>query len=260
MNPIRWSSRHSELFLTQMCNHTRILQISMSSNKCSKTLKQRLIYINCSLYFFSLFCFAFLLNAFTLIHSFVTKKLFLSSLGSTTLKMSDAASETQIRHAAHDHDNRSSIVSYEEKPRLQSKYRDYMNPRRRKYWYLCVPTTIVITILVVVLVLFVAFPKIAQNTINGSSININSAQITFPNQNGGSISKRDGTDGNSTFNLAMESSLSNTGPFSATITFDTIDVYYNGTILVSAWYAYAKLSFLFILTQHLVTFQCSLEL
>src|ERR1700731_4148022 len=104
--------------------------------------------------------------------------------------MSDAASETQIRQV-HDQDVRSSVVSYEEKPLHQSKYRDYMNPRRRKYWYLCVPVTIVIVILVVVLILFVAFPKIAQNTINGSSISINSASITFGNQNGGSVSKRD---------------------------------------------------------------------
>ncbi|KAI8579351.1 hypothetical protein K450DRAFT_288548 [Umbelopsis ramanniana AG] len=107
-----------------------------------------------------------------------------------------------------------------------------MNPRRRKYWYLCIPVTIVIVIVVVVLALFVAFPAIAQNTINGSSINIQNADITFGST--GSVSKRDVTDGNSTFNLDMKSSLSNTGPFSATITFDTIDVYYNDTILLGS--------------------------
>lgn len=145
--------------------------------------------------------------------------------------MSDAASDTQIRQAhAHDHDQ-SSIASYDEKPHHQSKYRDYMNPRRRKYWYLCVPVTIVITVVVIVLILFVAFPAIAQNTINGSSIDIQAASISFGNT--GTVSKRDGTDGNSTFNLDLKSGLSHTGPFSATIVFDTIDVYYNDTILVS---------------------------
>jgi hypothetical protein len=145
--------------------------------------------------------------------------------------MSDAASDTQIRQAhAHDHDQ-SSVISYDEKPHHQSKYRDYMNPRRRKYWYLCVPVTIVIVIVAVVLALFVAFPAIAQNTINGSHIDIQAASISFGST--GSVSKRDGTDGNSTFNLDMKSSLSHTGPFSATITFDTIDVYYKDTILVS---------------------------
>ncbi|KAI9279037.1 hypothetical protein BC943DRAFT_298272, partial [Umbelopsis sp. AD052] len=107
-----------------------------------------------------------------------------------------------------------------------------MNPRRRKYWYLCIPITIVIVVVAVVLALFVAFPAIAQNTINGSSINIQNAAISFGNT--GSVSKRDGTDGNSTFNLDMKSSLSHTGPFSATIAFDTIDVYYNDTILLGS--------------------------
>jgi uncharacterized membrane protein (DUF485 family) len=146
-----------------------------------------------------------------------------------TLKiMSDAASETQIRPAAQVMDDHSSIASYDEKEiHPRSKYRDYMNPRRRKYWYLCVPTTIVIVVLVVVLILFVAFPKIAQNTINGSSISVDSASISFENTNGGSVTKRDTPDANSTFILSMNSSLSHTGIFSATIKFDTISVYYN---------------------------------
>ncbi|CAM0140292.1 hypothetical protein VKS41_005895 [Umbelopsis sp. WA50703] len=142
--------------------------------------------------------------------------------------MSDAASETQIRPAAQVMDDHSSIASYDEKEiHPRSKYRDYMNPRRRKYWYLCVPTTIVIVVLVVVLILFVAFPKIAQNTINGSSISVDSASISFENTNGGSVTKRDTPNANSTFILSMNSSLSHTGIFSATIKFDTISVYYN---------------------------------
>lgn len=152
--------------------------------------------------------------------------------------MSDAASETQIRPAAQALDDHSSIASYDEKQvQPRSKYRDYVNPRRRKYWYLCVPTTIIITILVVVLILFVAFPKIAQSTINGSSITVDSASISFANANGGSVAKRDAPDANSTFTLSMKSSLSHTGIFSATIKFDTVSVYYKSNdseILVSS--------------------------
>ena len=102
---------------------------------------------------------------------------------------------------------------------------------RKKYWYICVPVTIAIVLLVVLLILFVGFPKIAQGAIDGSSINVNTAQISFPTQTG-SVSKRDNVDGNSTFTLTMNGSLSNTGPFSATITFDEISVYFNESVLV----------------------------
>ena len=126
-------------------------------------------------------------------------------------------------------------------PSEGSHYDDYSEKRpapkfyrRRKYWYICAPVTIAIVLLVVLLILFVGFPKIAQGAINGSSITVHTAQITFPDQTG-SVSKRDATDGNSTFILSMDSTLSNTGPFSATITFDEISVYFNDSIKV--WFA-----------------------
>ncbi|CAO3693098.1 unnamed protein product [Umbelopsis ramanniana] len=134
--------------------------------------------------------------------------------------MADAVSERHIQAS-----EPSVYDEYDEKRPATKFY------KRRKYWYICVPVTIAIVLLVVLLILFVGFPKIAQSSINGSTITVHNAQITFPNQSG-TVSKRDGTDGNSTFILSMESDLSNTGPFSATITFDEISVYFNDSILL----------------------------
>ncbi|KAG2183772.1 hypothetical protein INT43_006783 [Umbelopsis isabellina] len=133
--------------------------------------------------------------------------------------MSDAASETHMRP-----EDGSVYDEYNEKVPEKKKFY-----RNRKYWYICVPVTIAIVLLVVLLILFVGFPKIAQSSINGSSITVNKAQITFTDSTG-AVSKRDATDGNSTFTLIMDGSLSNTGPFSATIDFDEISVYFNNTI------------------------------
>jgi hypothetical protein len=138
--------------------------------------------------------------------------------------MADAVSEKHIEAS-----EPSVYDDYDEKKTTPKFY------RRRKYWYICAPVTIAIVLLVVLLVLFVGFPKIAQNTINGSSITVHTAQITFPDQTG-TVSKRDTVDANSTFILSMDSSLSNTGPFSATIAFDEISVYFNDSVLVNEPY------------------------
>jgi hypothetical protein len=138
--------------------------------------------------------------------------------------MADAVSERHIQAS-----EPSVYDEYDEKRPATKFY------KRRKYWYICVPVTIAIVLLVVLLILFVGFPKIAQSSINGSTITVNNAQITFPNQSG-TVSKRDGMDGNSTFTLSMESDLTNTGPFSATITFDEISVYFNDSILVNTFF------------------------
>jgi hypothetical protein len=135
--------------------------------------------------------------------------------------MSDAASDTHMKP-----EDGSVYDDYSEKVPEKKKFY-----RNRKYWYICVPVTIAIVLLVVLLVLFVGFPKIAQSAINGSSITVNNAQITFSEPTG-SVSKRSTNDGNSTFFLTMDGSLSNTGPFSATIDFDEISVYFNDSIKV----------------------------
>ncbi|KAG0174916.1 hypothetical protein DFQ28_003659 [Apophysomyces sp. BC1034] len=117
---------------------------------------------------------------------------------------------------------------YAEKPAAPPRQRFY---KKKKYWIICSIITIILIVVIVLLVLFVAFPKIAQSVMNHSGVDVESAQITFtPPHN---LRKRDqAPDGNSTFYMDMKSKMTNTGPFSATISFDNpIEVQYNGNTL-----------------------------
>jgi len=57
------------------------------------------------------------------------------------------------------------------------EYEDVKQPnrpkfyRRRKFWYCCIPTTIITIIIAVVLALYVIMPKIAQGLMNKATIN-----------------------------------------------------------------------------------------
>lgn len=123
---------------------------------------------------------------------------------------------------------------YAEKPAAPVKRPFYKN---KKYWLICSIITVIVTVVVVLLILFVAFPKIAQSTLNHSTIQVNTAQITFeapPDSStaGSTVQKRDVLDANSTFYMHMVTDLKNTGPFSAQIQFeDNVQVLYNNTVL-----------------------------
>lgn len=128
----------------------------------------------------------------------------------------------------HLYGNDDGYEEYAEKPTAPVKRPFYKN---KKYWIICSIITVIVTVVVVLLILFVAFPKIAQSTLNHSSIQVNTAQITF-DAPAGTVQKRDVGDANSTFYMHMVTDLKNTGPFSAQIQFeDNIQVIYNNTVL-----------------------------
>lgn len=125
------------------------------------------------------------------------------------------------------------LDEYSEKPPPVQRRRFYKN---KKYWIICSIISVIVIVVAVVLILYVIFPKIAQSLMNHSGISVNKAQITFTKPdslNGAVYSKRDGGDDlNTTFYMSMESSLSNTGPFAATIKFhNPVEVYYNNSLL-----------------------------
>lgn len=134
-------------------------------------------------------------------------------------------------------DNRSAedadmMEEYSEKPAAPRKRPFY---KTKKYWIICSIISAIIIIVVVLLALFVFFPLIAQSLMNGAKINVDAAQITFSKPNalaGQTYSKRDGDNLNTTFYMNMQSSLSNTGPFSASIKFhNPVEVYYKDQVL-----------------------------
>ncbi|KAG2207252.1 hypothetical protein INT46_008870 [Mucor plumbeus] len=124
------------------------------------------------------------------------------------------------------------MEEYSEKPAAPPKRRFY---KKKKYWIICAIITVIVVIVVVCLAIFVFFPMIAQSLMNQSKIGVNNAQITFNKPgalNDQTYSKRDGDNMNTTFYMNMESSLSNTGPFSADIKFhNPIDVLYKDQVL-----------------------------
>lgn len=124
------------------------------------------------------------------------------------------------------------MEEYSEKPAAPPKRRFY---KKKKYWIICAIITVIVVIVVVCLAIFVFFPMIAQSLMNQSNIGVNNAQITFNKPgalNDQTYSKRDGDNMNTTFYMNMESSLSNTGPFSADIKFhNPIDVLYKDQVL-----------------------------
>ncbi|KAL0078642.1 hypothetical protein J3Q64DRAFT_1824759 [Phycomyces blakesleeanus] len=111
--------------------------------------------------------------------------------------------------------------------------------RKKKYWIFCSISSAITTIVAVLLAIYVFFPMIAQHLMNQAKIGVDKAQITFAPPSSLDttsalqlIKRDDGLDPNSTFYLALQSSLSNTGPFGADIKFQNpINVYYNDTLL-----------------------------
>ncbi|KAF8929564.1 hypothetical protein EDD21DRAFT_382808 [Dissophora ornata] len=92
--------------------------------------------------------------------------------------------------------------------------------KRRKYWIFCAIMTVITIAIAVPIALFVILPKVAQVILNNSEMSFKSIQITNPT--------------NTSLQMSMDGSLSNTGPFSATIKFpEPIDVYYNDVLLGS---------------------------
>lgn len=128
-------------------------------------------------------------------------------------------------------DDEGIMEEYSEKAVPPPKRKFY---KTKKYWIICSINTVIVVVVAVVLALYVIFPKVAQNIMNGSKIDITSSDISFvkPDVLTNSVySKRD-DDLNTTFYLNMGSALSHTGPFSATIKFENpIHVIYNDTII-----------------------------
>lgn len=124
------------------------------------------------------------------------------------------------------------MEEYSEKAAPPPKRRFY---KTKKYWIICSILTVIIVIVAVVLALFVIFPKIAQSLMNKSKIDVTAAGITFVKPealNDAVYAKRDADNMNSTFYMNMESDLSNTGPFHASIKFQNpIQVHYEDKYL-----------------------------
>ncbi|KAJ8663466.1 hypothetical protein O0I10_000706 [Lichtheimia ornata] len=121
------------------------------------------------------------------------------------------------------------MEEYSEKPPPPPRRRFY---KQKKYWIICSILTVIIVVVVVLLIIFVFFPMIAQSIMNKASIGVDSAGITFepPKDD---LAKRQDFNMNTTFYMDMESTLHNTGPFSADIKFhNPINVYYNESILL----------------------------
>ncbi|KAK4514796.1 uncharacterized protein ATC70_002401 [Mucor velutinosus] len=138
-----------------------------------------------------------------------------------------ADDETNLRH-----DDNDLMEEYSEKAAPPPKQKFY---KKKKYWIICSITTVIVVVVAVVLALYVIFPKIAQSLMNKSKIDVTAAGITFnkPDALANQVyTKRDGDDMNSTFYMNMESALSDTGPFSATIKFhNPVQIFYNESYL-----------------------------
>ncbi|KAI8332382.1 hypothetical protein BC941DRAFT_516864 [Chlamydoabsidia padenii] len=120
------------------------------------------------------------------------------------------------------------MEEYSEKPPPPPKKKFYKN---KKYWIICSILSIIIIVVVVCLIVFVFFPMIVQSLMNQAGIDVNGADISFSPPQTGQPVKRD-YDIQNTFFMNMQSTLKNTGPFSADIVFhNPIMVYYNGTRL-----------------------------
>jgi hypothetical protein len=125
------------------------------------------------------------------------------------------------------------MEEYSEKASPPAKRKWYK--RSKKYWIICSVITVILVVVIVVLALYVIFPKIAQSLMNKSKIDVTAAGITFtkPEALTNSVyAKREGDDMNSTFYMNMESALSDTGPFHASIKFhNPVQIYYNESYL-----------------------------
>ncbi|KAF9981330.1 hypothetical protein BGZ75_007419 [Mortierella antarctica] len=120
-------------------------------------------------------------------------------------------------------------LPYDEREEDYQEFEEYdevtkpQNPpfyKRRNYWIFCAIMTVIVVAVAVPLALFVILPKVAQSIINKSNMEFSSIQITEPT--------------NTSMVMAMDGSLTDTGPFSATIKFpEPIEVYYNEILLGS---------------------------
>lgn len=123
------------------------------------------------------------------------------------------------------------LEEYSEKAAPPPKRKFY---KTKKYWIICSINTVIVVVVAVVLALYVIFPKVAQNIMNGSKIDVTSSDISFvkPDALANSVYTKRDDDLNSTFYMSLGSSLSHTGPFSASIKFENpVHVYYNGSLL-----------------------------
>ncbi|EPB90640.1 hypothetical protein HMPREF1544_02550 [Mucor circinelloides 1006PhL] len=138
-----------------------------------------------------------------------------------------ANDETNLRN-----DDNDLMEEYSEKAAPPPKQKFY---KKKKYWIICSITTVIVVVVAVVLALYVIFPKIAQSLMNKSKIDVTAAGITFtkPDALANQVyAKRDGDDMNSTFYMNMESALSDTGPFHASIKFhNPVQIFYNESYL-----------------------------
>uniref|UniRef100_A0A1D1Y3R8 30S ribosomal protein S2 n=1 Tax=Anthurium amnicola TaxID=1678845 RepID=A0A1D1Y3R8_9ARAE len=91
--------------------------------------------------------------------------------------------------------------------------------KRKSFWTFCGITTIILTIILVPVIIFGVFPKIAQSSINKSEITYNRIIISDPI-----------TDNN--FKISIQGSLSGGGSFDADASFtDPIQVYWDSVLL-----------------------------
>ncbi|KAI1319700.1 hypothetical protein EDD11_003394 [Mortierella claussenii] len=104
----------------------------------------------------------------------------------------------------------------EEHPDEFEEYDDVKQPerpkfyRRRKFWYFCIPNTIIAVIVAVILALYVIMPKIAQGLMNKATINFSQIDIANPSP--------------TSMDIAMQGQMEHTGPFHAEISFPGIVV------------------------------------
>ncbi|KAF9204490.1 hypothetical protein BGZ49_005245 [Haplosporangium sp. Z 27] len=90
--------------------------------------------------------------------------------------------------------------------------------RRRKFWYCCIPTSIISIVVIVVIALYVVMPKIAQGLMDKATINFSQIDITNPSP--------------TSMDLVMVGDMQHTGPFHADISFPgTVTVSWNGVDL-----------------------------
>ncbi|CAO3625583.1 unnamed protein product [Cunninghamella echinulata] len=122
------------------------------------------------------------------------------------------------------------LEEYTEKPPPPpAKKKFYKN---KKFLIPCGIISAILIVVVVCLVVFVFFPMIAQSLMNQSGISVNGAGISFTDQQQQNAKRDDIFDIQKQFFMSMDSSLSNTGPFHASISFhNPIVVYYNDTLL-----------------------------
>ncbi|ORX61810.1 hypothetical protein DM01DRAFT_1365756 [Hesseltinella vesiculosa] len=123
------------------------------------------------------------------------------------------------------------MEEYSEKPPPPTRKRFYKN---KKFWIICALITAIVVVVVVCLMVFVFFPMIAQSLMNQSGIAVNAASITFspPASAVTQTEQHQNTDPTKQFYMSMDSSMKNTGPFTATLKFhNPIRVYYKDSLL-----------------------------